>query len=191
MHIRHPHNHELQALGALIATAYEQLDGIPSRQALPDYYAALDNVGALTRHPGVQAWVAVEDEHLLGGVLSFADMRYYGSGGTAPSLDATTGVRFLGVSGQARGRGVGKALIRTCIDSARSAGHVRVVLHTTAAMKTAWAMYERMGFARAPELDFVHGDWPVYGLRMPLDITRSTRAQACPAGDASSGGRRA
>jgi ribosomal protein S18 acetylase RimI-like enzyme len=63
---------------------------------------------------------------------------------------------------------VGKALTAECIRLARDAGHSQVILHTTAAMRTAWTMYERMGFARAEELDFLQEGFPVYGFRLRL-----------------------
>jgi hypothetical protein len=43
-----------------------------------------------------------------------------------------------------------------------------VVLHTTKAMQTAWGMYERLGFSRSPDLDFLQKDLPVFGFRLSL-----------------------
>ncbi len=58
----------------------------------------------------------------------------------------------------AGGRGVGKALVRHCIGLAKAWGHAQVIIHTTRAMNTAWAMYERLGFQRSPDLNFLQGD---------------------------------
>ncbi len=41
-----------------------------------------------------------------------------------------------------------------CIRRARSLGATCLNLHTTDMMQVAKQMYERMGFVRAPELDF-------------------------------------
>ncbi len=37
------------------------------------------------------------------------------------------------------------------------------------AMRTAWGLYERMGFARSEDLDFLQQGFPVFGFRLPLD----------------------
>jgi hypothetical protein len=43
-----------------------------------------------------------------------------------------------------------------------------VILHTTAAMRVAWALYERLGFRRSEDLDFMQGELPVFGFRLRL-----------------------
>lgn len=63
-------------------------------------------------------------------------------------------VRLLAVPPEARGLGVGKALMEECLRRARASGVKAVTLHTNEIMAVAMAMYERMGFQRAPELDF-------------------------------------
>ena len=67
--------------------------------------------------------------------------------------DAAT-VRMLGVAAEARGRGVGEALIRECIDRARQSGRKRVRLHTRPSMTSAQRLYERLGFRRDPDHDY-------------------------------------
>jgi GNAT superfamily N-acetyltransferase len=62
--------------------------------------------------------------------------------------------RLLSVDPVARGGGVGRVLTEACIDRAREQGAPAVGLHTTAPMSVARAMYERMGFVRAPRFDF-------------------------------------
>jgi len=77
--------------------------------------------------------------------------------------------RLLAVAPAARGRGVGAAIIQECIRRARAAGADAITLHTTDFMRVAMGMYERMGFVRAPELDFRPGpDVLVKGYRMAL-----------------------
>jgi GNAT superfamily N-acetyltransferase len=65
--------------------------------------------------------------------------------------------RLLAVDPSVRGAGVGRALTEACIDRARAQGAPAMGLHTTAPMKVARAMYERMGFMRAPRFDFRPG----------------------------------
>ena len=66
-------------------------------------------------------------------------------------------VRLLAVDPDARGNGVGRRLTDECIERAREQGATAVGLHTTAPMSVARAMYERMGFGRAPQYDFRPG----------------------------------
>jgi ribosomal protein S18 acetylase RimI-like enzyme len=66
--------------------------------------------------------------------------------------DAAT-VRMLGVATEARGRGVGEALMQECIDRARRSGRRRVRLDTRTSMTSAQRLYERLGFRRDPDHD--------------------------------------
>ena len=70
-----------------------------------------------------------------------------------PMTDDEAAVRMLAVHPRAQGRGVGRALMETCIERARHAGRARVVLHTTEWMITGHRLYERLGFRRALERD--------------------------------------
>ncbi|MFJ6439352.1 GNAT family N-acetyltransferase [Streptomyces sp. NPDC091649] len=71
--------------------------------------------------------------------------------------------RMLAVARAGRGRGVGEALVRACVERARSAGGIRgLVLSTQPAMLGAHRIYRRLGFARTPERDWE----PVPGLRL-------------------------
>ena len=47
-------------------------------------------------------------------------------------------------------------------------GKSQVILHTTGAMGTAWARYERLGFVRSEDLDFMQRHLEVYGFRLRL-----------------------
>ncbi|WP_432112150.1 GNAT family N-acetyltransferase [Streptomyces sp. YPW6] len=71
--------------------------------------------------------------------------------------------RMLAVAREGRGRGVGEALVRACIERARSAEGVRaLVLSTQPAMLSAHGIYRRLGFLRTPGRDWE----PVPGLRL-------------------------
>jgi GNAT superfamily N-acetyltransferase len=63
-------------------------------------------------------------------------------------------VRLLAVGPAGRGRGVGRRLMEECITRTRAGGAPALTLHTTDIMAVAMRLYERMGFARAAELDF-------------------------------------
>jgi len=77
--------------------------------------------------------------------------------------------RLLAVVPAARGRGIGEALLRECIRRARRSGAAALTLHTSDFMRVGRHMYERMGFVRAPELDFHPSkDLTVMGYRLRL-----------------------
>jgi ribosomal protein S18 acetylase RimI-like enzyme len=75
--------------------------------------------------------------------------------------DAAT-IRMLGVAAEARGSGVGAALVRDCIDRAKRAGRRRVRLDTRTSMTGAQRLYERFGFRRDAEHDWS----PAPGIRL-------------------------
>src|SRR5262249_55186542 len=149
---------EYERLGKLLVAAYAALPGMPQPDEQPDYYAMLANVAARAARPALTVFVATNPAgELLGSIDFIDDMRQYGSGGTAAMVTDAAGVRLLAVDGAHRGQGAGKALTAFCIEHARALGKARVVLHTTKAMQTAWAMYEALGFVRFPEIDFQQG----------------------------------
>ena len=167
--IRQARADEYAALGKLLVAAYAALPGMPSPRQQPDYYAMLENVAARAAKPALRVFVATDAAgHLLGSVDFIDDMAQYGSGGTASSVTNAVGIRLLAVNHAARGKGVGKALTQFCIERARELGKARIVLHTTRAMQTAWAMYERLGFVRFPEIDFRQGSLEVFGFQLSL-----------------------
>ncbi len=157
------------ALGQLMVEVYSALDGFPTPEEQPAYYDLLRGIGRFTEKPGVRVLAAHTPEgRLAGGVVYFADMAQYGSGGTATQARNASGLRLLGIDPRLRGLGAGRALTEACIDLARAAGHGQVILHTTQAMTQAWALYERMGFRRSEDLDFLQQGFPVFGFRLAL-----------------------
>ena len=63
-------------------------------------------------------------------------------------------LRFLAVEPTLRGRGVGERLTLACLERARAHEARFLGLHTAPTMVAARRLYERLGFRRAPELDF-------------------------------------
>lgn len=80
--------------------------------------------------------------------------------GCALCLEAgatTAQLRMLLVLPEARGRGVGRALVSRCQDFARSAGYRNLLLHTIDVLREAGQLYRRLGFTeidRAPYRGF-------------------------------------
>ena len=78
-------------------------------------------------------------------------------------------VRLLAVTPQARQQGIGAALIQECIKKATRSNAAFVTLHTSDMMQVAQHIYKRIGFERAPELDFHSGETRVKGYRLKLN----------------------
>lgn len=135
---------EFQAAGRLVVEAYRSL-GVPQSAT---YEAEIADVGA--RVGSSTVLVALLDGELAG----CATFALHGS--PLYELDDPDGatIRMLGVAAEARGRGVGEALARACIERARAARACRVWLHTEPFMASAHRLYERLGFERAPERDW-------------------------------------
>ena len=167
--IRNANLAEYEEIGKLMVRVYSQLEGFPKEAEQPAYYNMLANIGDLTANPGTELLVAVSAEgRIAGAVVFFSDMRYYGSGGTATQEQNAAGFRLLAVDATARGQGVGKLLTQACIQKAKDKKLSQVIIHTTKAMLPAWKMYERLGFRRSEDLDFLQGELPVFGFRLPL-----------------------
>ena len=168
--IRNAKQTEYAEIGQLMVGVYSQLDGFPKETEQPDYYKMLTNVGELTNRPETEIIIAVTpNQNILGAVVNFSDMQYYGSGGTATKEKNSGGFRLLAVDLKARGQGVGKLLTLECIKRAKNKNLQQVIIHTTKAMMTAWKMYENIGFKRSEDLDFMQGELPVFGFRFTIE----------------------
>lgn len=61
--------------------------------------------------------------------------------------------RVLAVAPEARGQGIGEALVEACVQRARDAGAPAVALWSQPTMPAAHRLYERLGFVRVPDRD--------------------------------------
>ena len=167
--IRNANPSEFETLGKLMVLVYSQLEGFPKPSEQPAYYKMLANIGDFTTKPQTELLVAVSaGNKLLGGVVYFNDMQYYGSGGTATKEQNAAGFRLLAVDPDTRGMGIGKLLTVECINKAKEKQLSQVIIHSTKAMQTAWKMYENLGFKRSEDLDFMQGELPVFGFRLMI-----------------------
>ncbi|QFR00233.1 GNAT family N-acetyltransferase [Streptomyces phaeolivaceus] len=139
---------EYAALGEITAQAYLG-DGLLDFGESDAYLGELRDVAK--RAAAADVLVAVADDRVLGGVT------FVPAGGPMADI-ARTGeaeIRMLAVAPSARGRGVGEALVRACLERARTVeGCARVVLSTQRSMHAAHRVYERLGFTRTPERDW-------------------------------------
>jgi len=154
--IRDARGEELDAVSALLIDAYAQFMP-PPRELTAEERAGWDgyrrNIADVwSRVPVSSTIVAERDGKLLGSVNYYAPGQADTVDGAWPNGWAS--IRLLGVSPQARGLGIGRALMAECLRRARADGATTMGLHTTQLMDVARAMYLRLGFRRVPEHDF-------------------------------------
>src|SRR5919108_680696 len=87
------------------------------------------------------------------GVLSFLREPGHASGDRFAGAGEAE-FRMLAVSPMARGRGLGEALVRLCIDRAREDACTTLRLSTEPVMHAAHRIYRRLGFVRTPDRDW-------------------------------------
>lgn len=136
--------------GRVTALAYQEF---ADSEAWDRYLDRLADVGGRAETGTVL--VAVDEERILGTATVELERRIEDDEPPLPPDEAH--IRMLGVDPQARGRGVGRALIEACLAYARDAGRTRLTLNTTQRMKAAQAMYESLGFERLPDRTFPDG----------------------------------
>lgn len=132
-------------------------------RAYAEYATAMSPTAWTALADAVRAALAADDvpaerivaEHagaLVGSVMLYppAVDAYGGAAARAPWPE----LRLLAVAPQARGLGVGRALVEECVRRARRMGAAELGLHTSRSMLAARTMYERMGFVRDPAHDF-------------------------------------
>lgn len=144
MEIRRAAPGEYAAIGELTVAAYAAFT-----TGTEDFYVAHLR-DAATRDREAELWVAADDNAVVGTVTIAPE----GSPWRELGKPGEGEFRMLAVAPTARGRGVGEALVRHALDRFRAAGHTRVVLCSLADMAAAHRIYRRLGFVRAPELDW-------------------------------------
>jgi len=158
---------EFETIGKLMVKVYSKLEGFPNPEEQPAYYKMLLNVGDLTLKDHTELLVAITDEtKVAGAVVYFSDLKQYGSGGIVTTVKNASGFRLLAVDPEERGKGIGKQLSIACINRAKKHQHKQLLIHSTASMKIAWGMYERLGFKRYQEIDFDQNSLPVFGFKL-------------------------
>jgi ribosomal protein S18 acetylase RimI-like enzyme len=114
-------------------------------------------------------------------LVALVDGRVVGTATYVPGPDSTlaesddpgdAGLRMVAVSPDAAGRGIGTALVRHALELARRGGRRRLVLLTRPQMHAAHAVYRRLGFSRAPELDESWQDVTLLGFARDVDAER-------------------
>ncbi|MDZ5474458.1 GNAT family N-acetyltransferase [Bacillus sp. 31A1R] len=118
---------------------------------------------------GVELIVAEEGGIILGSVAL-----------VPPNSDAYEGfldelnhaeIRLLAVDPEARGKGVGKALVNECIQRTKQKNQTAIGLHTGEFMSSAIVLYESLGFVRCPEYDFEPANDGIIVKAFKLELT--------------------
>ena len=130
-----------------------------------DYEAQLTDASRRARE--AELLVAIDDGRVLGTVTWCPPTSPWRELATRPDQAE---FRMLSVAAAGRRRGVGRALVKACLDRARAAGMREVLLSSLPEMTAAHALYKEFGFVRAPELD--HSPKPdvhLWVFRLALD----------------------
>ncbi len=144
--------------GEITVSAYE-----PFRRGIEDdYVERLRDVAA--RDIDAEVWVAEDDGVLIGSVTLCPE----GSRWREVSGPGEGEFRMLAVHPSAQGRGVGAALVQHVLDRFTELGASAVVLSSTTDMTAAHRLYERLGFERAPDLDWGIEELRFLGYRKEL-----------------------
>jgi ribosomal protein S18 acetylase RimI-like enzyme len=158
VHLRDARPDEREAIRELTLAAYAEY----AESMQPSAWAALHEVllAALSSSEPAERIVAewqsparsVRGGELVGSVMLY--LPGASAYGNIAQSDDIPEIRLLAVAPAARGSGVATALIEECLRRARQSGAAEVGLHSSASMRVAIQVYERMGFTRVPAGDF-------------------------------------
>ena len=145
--VREARDEELGAAGEVVAEAYRPMPGMDED---PGYLEMVRDARARSRD--VDVLVAVDDDGQVLGSASF--VRDHLSPLAELERPDEAGIRMVGVAEAARGRGVARALVEACAERARASGKRGIAILTEPRWTGSHAVYERLGFRRAPERDW-------------------------------------
>lgn len=125
------------SLATMIRTVFEEHDAPQHGTVYSD--PTTDNLFELFQHPGSVLWVAEIDHKVMGccGVYPTHGL---------PEKCAEL-VKFY-LAAEARGKGIGKALMQRSIDAASDLGYNQLYIESLPEFSRAVSMYEKQGFER-------------------------------------------
>ena len=165
MEIRLARPDEYAEAGQVTAGAYMEF-ARPGDPEWEEYLADLADVAG--RAGRTEVYVGLEDGRVLGCVTLELDQTVGDDDKELPP-DVSC-IRMLGVRPEARGRGIGRALVVRCIERSREVGKRIVTLRTTHRMKVAQRLYRNMGFERDPDRDWVlDAGFTLIAYRLPIE----------------------
>lgn len=150
--IRPARPEEYAVVGALTVAAYRAdglLDADDDHPVNPAYAEKLLDAAARARE--AELWVAVDPDGAVLGTVTWCPP---GSPWRELSRTEHQGeFRMLAVAPAGRRRGLARALVEACLDRARRDRMTEMVLWSHPRMLGAHALYARLGFERAHDLD--------------------------------------
>jgi len=135
--IRHVEAKDNLSLARLIRKAFEEFDAPQKGTVYSD--PTTDNLFLLFQTPGSVLWVA-EIQNKVAGCCGI-----YPTEGLPEHC--TELVKFY-LAKEARGKGIGKALMQQCIDSAKKLSYTRLYLESLPQFSRAVGIYKKQGFIR-------------------------------------------
>lgn len=78
-------------------------------------------------------------------------------------------IRFLGVNTKFRGNGIGKKLTDLCIEQAKENNEQYIALHTSEFMDSARAIYEKRGFRKTKEIQYLGKKYWIYLFELRIE----------------------
>jgi GNAT superfamily N-acetyltransferase len=136
------------AIREIVIAAYRQYADLIARHIFSPYLADLLDLDTHAHHG--RLLVIEADGRIRASAAFYPNATAQGVGW--PSGWASG--RALAVHPDARGHGIARALLATCERLARAAAAPVFAFHTASFMTGAIALYERLGYRRAPEFDF-------------------------------------
>jgi GNAT superfamily N-acetyltransferase len=146
--VRRARADELDAVAALFAPGLAPYRGTDADPLLDAYLTDLEDIRP--RFEVAEVYLALDRGRPVGSVSFYPDVRLEGWS-TFPA--GWSGFRALVVHPDARGSGIGRALLETSIARSRAVGAPALGLHTIELLVDAVRLYERLGFVRCPEFD--------------------------------------
>jgi predicted N-acetyltransferase YhbS len=142
---------EYAAVGALTAEAY-RVDGLLDEHELPTDAAYEQKLlDAARRAREAELWVAADSDGTVLGTVTWCPPR--SPWRQLALAEHQAEFRMLSVAPAGRRRGAARALVEACLARARADGMTEVVIWSHPRMLGAHALYARMGFERADDLD--------------------------------------
>ena len=146
--VRRARTDELAGVAALFAPGLAPYRGTDADPLLDAYLTDLEDIRP--RFEVAEVYLALDRGRTVGSVSFYPDVRLEGWSNLPAGW---SGFRALVVHPDARGSGIGRALLETCIARTRAVGAPVLGLHTIELLADAVRLYERLGFVRCPEFD--------------------------------------
>jgi GNAT superfamily N-acetyltransferase len=150
---------EYDATRAVILDAYSEFANTIPARVFAEYQRDLADVELRARLG--QVLVADHGGRIVASASFYAAATAAGTGWPA----GCAGVRVVAVDPRWRNRGLAGRMMEHCVALARHAGATHLCLHSASFMSAATALYQRLGYERAPQFDLdVNAHYAIDGL---------------------------